>query len=371
MKKCRKVFIGWAMPCLGLTVLGVSWPSYESDIWRTRLVAAVVKPSPQVAGDTRVLAPSSAIPLSDVDRRWSKYRCKIGVSAHINSGRRYNSWTSRIFEHGNVNANRRPVWRELVAYDTTVCDRAAGGALPEAAASLVALAFKLGWDTLVYKLVRMHRNDGGMDETGPGKIDAILGVVEPICSYPTDPVMSLVIKPVGTGDREFFSCNQLLRKEYPTFRVHVYHETEEVALRKGGDRTLSASRRADDVEFGDDAALEGNCHWKALKKGTQSDKPVSGVRMVLRHGAFHALDSSEQAFRLAAIEAFREAYLKTKPNRGHGPDHDGGSRRTGRVPDKVRDESTAVVEVALNDMCSSQLHSATQGDEQQKAGHVD
>jgi elongation factor G len=37
------------------------------------------------------------------------------------------------------------------------------------------------------------------------------------------------------------------------------------------------------------------------------------VRMVLQDGAFHAVDSSELAFRLAAIGAFREAFLKTKP----------------------------------------------------------
>jgi elongation factor G len=53
--------------------------------------------------------------------------------------------------------------------------------------------------------------------------------------------------------------------------------------------------------------------FEALEKGTLAGNPISGVRMVLRDGAFHAVDSSELAFRLAAIGAFREAYLKTKP----------------------------------------------------------
>jgi elongation factor G len=53
--------------------------------------------------------------------------------------------------------------------------------------------------------------------------------------------------------------------------------------------------------------------YEALEKGTLSGNPISGVRMVLRDGAFHAVDSSELAFRLASIGAFREAFLKTKP----------------------------------------------------------
>jgi elongation factor G len=53
--------------------------------------------------------------------------------------------------------------------------------------------------------------------------------------------------------------------------------------------------------------------YEALEKGTHCGNAISGVRMVLRDGAFHAVDSSELAFRLAAIGAFREVYLKTKP----------------------------------------------------------
>ena len=54
--------------------------------------------------------------------------------------------------------------------------------------------------------------------------------------------------------------------------------------------------------------------FETLEKGTLTGNPISGVRMVLRDGAFRVVDSPELAFRLAAIGAFREAYLTTKPD---------------------------------------------------------
>ena len=53
--------------------------------------------------------------------------------------------------------------------------------------------------------------------------------------------------------------------------------------------------------------------FEALEKGVLAVNPISGVRMVLRNSAFHVVDTSELAFRVAAIGAFREAYLKTMP----------------------------------------------------------
>ncbi|KAH9987056.1 elongation factor G mitochondrial [Russula vinacea] len=139
--------------------------------------------------------------------------------------------------------------------------------------------------------------------------------------------------------------------------------------------------------------------YESLEKGTLSGNPITGVCMVLRDGAFHAVDSSELAFRLAAIGAFREAFLKTKPVilepimtvevvapvefqsasftlfflvlvlntdvYGKGAVIGGLNARRGTIIDsEVReDEFTAVAEVALNDMFgySSQLRGATQG----------
>jgi elongation factor G len=53
--------------------------------------------------------------------------------------------------------------------------------------------------------------------------------------------------------------------------------------------------------------------YKALETGVLSGNQISGVRMVLHRGAFHAVDSTRLAFHLAAIGAFCEAYLKTRP----------------------------------------------------------
>lgn len=51
----------------------------------------------------------------------------------------------------------------------------------------------------------------------------------------------------------------------------------------------------------------------AIEKGTLFGHPVSGCRFVLQDGAYHAVDSSELAFRVAALGAFREAYNKARP----------------------------------------------------------
>jgi elongation factor G len=51
----------------------------------------------------------------------------------------------------------------------------------------------------------------------------------------------------------------------------------------------------------------------AVKKGTQLGFPVVGVRAVINDGAYHAVDSSDQAFQTAALGAFREAYDRAKP----------------------------------------------------------
>lgn len=52
---------------------------------------------------------------------------------------------------------------------------------------------------------------------------------------------------------------------------------------------------------------------KSLEKGSLCGAGITGVRCVISDGAFHAVDSSDVAFQLAAIGAFREGYLKAKP----------------------------------------------------------
>jgi elongation factor G len=52
---------------------------------------------------------------------------------------------------------------------------------------------------------------------------------------------------------------------------------------------------------------------KSLDKGALAGAPITGVRVAINDGAFHAVDSSDVAFQLAAIGAFKEGYQKAKP----------------------------------------------------------
>ena len=52
---------------------------------------------------------------------------------------------------------------------------------------------------------------------------------------------------------------------------------------------------------------------KSLEKGSLCGAPITGVRCVINDGAAHSVDSSDVAFQLAAVGAFREGYTKAKP----------------------------------------------------------
>ena len=53
---------------------------------------------------------------------------------------------------------------------------------------------------------------------------------------------------------------------------------------------------------------------EAVQKGPQIGHPVVGVRVTLTDGQTHVVDSSEMAFRMASIGAFREAFQAAKPS---------------------------------------------------------
>ena len=53
--------------------------------------------------------------------------------------------------------------------------------------------------------------------------------------------------------------------------------------------------------------------FEACEKGLLAGYPVIGVKACLKDGKYHAVDSNELAFRMAAILAFKEAYAKCKP----------------------------------------------------------
>ncbi|MGO9828600.1 MAG: elongation factor G [Myxococcaceae bacterium] len=118
---------------------------------------------------------------------------------------------------------------------------------------------------------------------------------------------------------------------------------------------------------------------EALKKGSLIGFPVTGVRYVINDGASHAVDSSEQAFKTAALMAFREGYEAAKPVilepimkvEVQAPEDFQGSvvgqlnQRRGTILSTENREGyvVAVAEVPLNAMFgySTDLRSATQG----------
>ena len=51
----------------------------------------------------------------------------------------------------------------------------------------------------------------------------------------------------------------------------------------------------------------------SLKKGPVAGYEIIGVKMTLEDGSSHAVDSSDMAFQIAARDAFRETFMKSKP----------------------------------------------------------
>ena len=117
----------------------------------------------------------------------------------------------------------------------------------------------------------------------------------------------------------------------------------------------------------------------ALRKGPLIGFPVIGVRVVVNDGQYHPVDSSDIAFQTASQGAFRQAYVKAKPQilepvmrvSVEGPTEFAGnifatiSQRRGVIVSSVEDGSFSRVdaEVPLGEMFgySTVLRSLTQG----------
>ncbi len=118
---------------------------------------------------------------------------------------------------------------------------------------------------------------------------------------------------------------------------------------------------------------------KSLQKGSLCGATITGVRCVINDGAFHAVDSSDIAFQLAAVGAFKEGYFKAKPVimepimkvAVEGPSEFQGSimgsinQRRGMIIGTMEESNYTVVEaeVPLSEMFgySTTLRSLTQG----------
>jgi elongation factor G len=117
---------------------------------------------------------------------------------------------------------------------------------------------------------------------------------------------------------------------------------------------------------------------EAVKKGALIGFPVVGVRVTINDGLSHAVDSSEQAFKTAALMGFREAYSSARPTilepimkvEIEAPAEFQGAvvgqvnqRRGVILETQTADVVTVIAEVPLNSMFgySTDLRSATQG----------
>ena len=118
---------------------------------------------------------------------------------------------------------------------------------------------------------------------------------------------------------------------------------------------------------------------EAIKEGRLIGFPIVGVRAVVNDGASHDVDSSEQAFKTAALMGFREAYeragavvlepimkLETQaPEEFQGSVMGQINQRRGMIVNSGTNEGYAIIEaeVPLNEMFgySTDLRSATQG----------
>jgi len=118
---------------------------------------------------------------------------------------------------------------------------------------------------------------------------------------------------------------------------------------------------------------------EAIKRGPQVGFQIVGVRVTINDGASHAVDSSEQAFKTAALMGFREGFANAKPTilepimkvevdapiEFQGAVQGQVNQRRGVIMDTVTDggQVTVVAEVPLSTMFgySTDLRSATQG----------
>ena len=118
---------------------------------------------------------------------------------------------------------------------------------------------------------------------------------------------------------------------------------------------------------------------EASNTGALIGHPVDGLRVVLQDGAAHAVDSSEIAFKIAALNAFRDAYGRAEPTileplmrveitapvEFQGPVVASVNRRKGLVINSEQEGDDVVLEaeVPLNNMFgySTDLRSMTQG----------
>jgi elongation factor G len=198
-----------------------------------------------------------------------------------------------------------------------------------------------------------------------------------------------------------FNCEVVVGKPQVAFRETITRRSEFNYTHKkqtGGSGQFGKvvgyieplpSDAAQNYEFVDDVKggaipreFIGSCDkgfQEAIKEGRLIGFPIVGVRVVLNDGNSHDVDSSEQAFKTAALMGFREAYEgagaailepimkleSTAPEEFQGSVMGQINQRRGIIVNSSTNEGYAIIEaeVPLNEMFgySTDIRSATQG----------
>lgn len=161
-------------------------------------------------------------------------------------------------------------------------------------------------------------------------------------------------------------------------RMKGYIEPMELDADTGKDTAFETRVTGGNIPTAYMPAIEKGFH-EVMDRGMLTGHQIQGVRMVLEDGQHHAVDSSELAFRLCSIGAFKDAFPRAAPIikepimaveiiapvEFQGTVIGSINQRRGTILDtEVRDdEFTLECEVALNDMFgySSNLRGMTQG----------
>ncbi|KAM6499233.1 hypothetical protein JOM56_004741 [Amanita muscaria] len=164
---------------------------------------------------------------------------------------------------------------------------------------------------------------GDIDCIGPGEICAIFGVGYP-SMFVSEPWPSkqraskqLISSTFPKGGSYFQGSHRSSKRTNDHsgmgelhFETYVSNEPKSITHTRGRpvlDRTPGLLEPGKDVGF-ENVVMGGI--YEALEKGNLSGNTISGCRLVLKEGAFHAV---ELVFRLATIGAVRGAYKSARP----------------------------------------------------------
>jgi len=209
------------------------------------------------------------------------------------------------------------------------------------------------------RLLLMHADKReGIEQGFSGEIVAAIGLKDsttgdtlcdkthPISLTPiqfSDPVISLAIEPQTTADQEKMgTALSKLTSEDPTFKVSYDNETGQTIIAGMGELYLeiivdrlkrefnvSVKTGTPQVAYRETISISsegegkyihqsgghgqyGHCK-KTLQKGILAGYPITDIQITLYDGSYHEVDSSDNAFKLAAAIAIKDAFTRAKP----------------------------------------------------------